>query len=229
LKKCYNYRVGFSHCRQILFFKPTKLILVQFLMSRRQKRKKAKNKTPKIKIVSEKEPIKRKFLERIKRFWGIVTVLGILMGLYLGFKPSISVKPNAIIENNGNAILTPFTISNSGRFSIYNVKCSCAPKYILSSNYVNIFSSDGDYASVITVSNRIAEKIDPGGEYTEYAPLAALANLGLSPTKADMAIIVSFRIIKFVPWEFRRKFRFITTKAKDGSFVWIQQPLKVTN
>jgi hypothetical protein len=150
----------------------------------------------------------------------------VLIGLYLGFKPSISVRPNTVLKNNGNAILTPFTISNDGHFSIYNVKCATAPKYIISSNCIDLVSKE-EYKSVIIDSRiKIAEEIVPGGEYTEYIPLASLAKSGLNPIKADIAIIVSFRIIKFIPLEFRRKFRFITVEAKDSSFVWIQQPFK---
>jgi hypothetical protein len=146
--------------------------------------------------------------------------------MYLHFQQSVSVKPNTMLENKGNPILTPFTISNGGHFPIYNVRCACAPKYILSSNYVDIASATGDYDAEISDSSIEVKKIFAGGEYTEYVPLAALGKQGLNPTKADIAIIVSFRVIKFVPWKFRKKFRFITATAKDGSIVWIQQPFK---
>lgn len=174
----------------------------------------------KTKVIPKKETLKGKFWGKAKLFLSIAGVIGLFLGLYLGFRPNIFIKPNTTPENYGNAILIPFTISNDGHFSIYNVKCSCAPRYIISSNYVDIVSATDDYTSEIGW-NRIAEKLPPRGEYTEYMPLAKLAKSGLKPTKADIAIIVSFRIIKFVPWEFRRKFRFSTVKAKDGSFVWI--------
>ena len=188
--------------------------------------KKRRNKATKVIVSPNKEIQKIKFLRIIKRFWGIILIVGVIISLYLAFNPSISVEPNTLIKNNGNAILTPFTVSNNGHFAIYNVKCSCAPKYVLSSNFINITSLNGDYSSVISAKNLIAEKVAPGGEYTEYMPLSALANSGLNPIKADISIIVSFRIIKFVPWEFKRKYRFITTKSKDESIIWIQQPFK---
>jgi hypothetical protein len=189
-----------------------------------KKRRNKENKTTKVILSTDKTIQKVKFLGIIKRFWSIIPIIAVLISLYLALNPSISVAPNTMIKNDDNAILTPFTVSNNGHFSIYNVKCSCAPKYILSSNYVNIASLNGDYSSVFTASNMIAKKIVAGGEYTEYMPLSVLANSGLNPTKADIAIMVSFRIIKFVPWEFKRKYRFITTKAKNESVVWIQQP-----
>jgi hypothetical protein len=191
-----------------------------------KKRRRVENKKSKIKTDPDKEKQVR-FVGRIKRFYAIVPVIATLMALYWGLTPSISVRPNTMLENGGNAILTPFTVYNNGRFPIYNVKISCAPKYIRGSDGLRFynFSSDGkDYGAIFTYSNVFVKKVAAGGEYAQYIPLANWAKSGFNPTEGDMAIIVSFRIIKFAPFEFNRKFRFISAKSKDGSLVWIEEP-----
>lgn len=183
------------------------------------KRKKHKiTQKPKRNQNSEKSLFKKVSISILK----IIAGISVVINLWIFFKPNISIEPTIPLDQN-NPLHTPFSVCNNSYFSIYDVKVGCAPRYVRSSNYVDVASYYNDFSSEIFKTDHIAKKIKPGERYTQKVPLISLK--GLSAEYADIAIIATFRYPLFCPIRHKIKYRFVTITSDEGISYWVQEPI----
>ena len=144
------------------------------------------------------------------------------------FIPKITVSPANSLDNS-NPFLTPFTISNDGYLSIYDVQFMCAVKEIKGINMKTkiplVISGAENFKSKMHSKFHVAEVIAPNEKYTQVMPLPNFF-LHYQIKHADIAILVSFRPIKWFPLKKEKNYRFITAQNINGHLQWYPQPIK---
>jgi hypothetical protein len=81
----------------------------------------------------------------------------------------------------------------------------------------------GDYTNRFSDPKQVARVIAAEEEYSELLPLSGLEHNQIE--NADIAIVLSFRPIRWLPWRRERLHRFVVTQSKDGQRYWLPQPI----
>ncbi len=151
----------------------------------------------------------------------VLAVWGVLVTTCVAVTPRVFVYPSVALDP-ANPVFTPFVVRNQGYLSIYDVKVSCAIKDIEFDTGMH-FTGGPDYKSRLQGSRHVASVIRAGEDYAEFLPLTGLK---LSPIKnGDIAIVVTFRPIKWLPCRRQRLHRFVVQAGKDGQRHWLPQPV----
>ncbi len=169
-----------------------------------------------------RKPSAKRLLQVIgKIFLILLAIWGAFLTTWITFNPRVFVQPAVALDPN-NPANTPFVVQNQGYISIHDVKFSCSIKYLTFPGgiraeaqipYDNSFSNPKHMASIIA----------PGEQYSELLPFIDMEHNKIE--ESDIAIILSFKPIKWLPWRCKTKHRFVSTQSKDGLWHWFPQPV----
>jgi len=113
-------------------------------------------------------------------------------------------------------------VHNQGYLSIYDVKFSCAMKYLKYPGNIHVIAQK-DYANSFSDPKQVASVIAAGEQYSELLPLTGMKHNKIE--NADIAIVLSFKSICCLPWRRKTLHRFVSTQGKDGHWHWLPQPI----
>jgi hypothetical protein len=111
----------------------------------RKKRRQAERSEEKRRKQREKEspriPLVRRIVSiALDKIWGLVVVVATLIGLYVVFRPHISVEP-LIALNPVDPYTTQFKVKNENpMFGVYKVNAVCWPRNMQSGNNFSVVS-----------------------------------------------------------------------------------------
>jgi len=188
-------------------------------------RRKSAQKTAKPKKLSASESRRsraRRFLsfaEKILAVWGIVLTS---LTSWVVFNPRVFVHPEAALDPN-NPAFTPFGFHNQGYFAIHDVKYSLSFKYLKFPGDILVVGL-GDYANRLSDPKQVARVIAPGEQYTVLLPLTGMEHNNIE--NADIAIVLTFKRVKWLSWRRKTLHRFVATQGKDRQWHWLPQPIK---
>jgi len=112
---------------------------------------------------------------------------------------------------------------NEGYLAVHDVKLSCSMKYLKLAGDIHVVGL-GDYTNRFSDPKQVARVIAPGEEYSELLPLSGMKNNQVE--SADIAIVLSFRPIRWLPWRPEKLYRFVVSTGKDGQRHWVRQPIR---
>lgn len=130
--------------------------------------------------------------------------------------PSVSLDP-------ANPAFTVFVIRNDGYMAIRDVKVSCSMKYLQLPGDIHVVGL-GDYSNRFSDPKQVARVIAPGEEYSVLLPLSGMEHNQIEG--ADIAVVLSFQPVRWVPWHRERLHRFVVSTGADGQRHWLHQPIR---
>jgi hypothetical protein len=151
----------------------------------------------------------------------LLALWGGILTIWVVYYPRVFVDPATALDPN-NPAFTPFVVHNQGYLSIHDVKFSCAMKYIKYPDGTLAIAEE-EYDNSFSDPKQIASVIAAGEKYTELLPLTGMEHNQI--TNADIAIVLSFRPIKWLPWRRKTRHRFVSTQGKDSQWHWLPQPI----
>lgn len=168
-----------------------------------------------------RKPCAKRLLQVVgKTIMTLLAILGVFLSIWVTFNPRVFVHPTVALDSN-NPATTPFIVQNQGYISIYDVKHSGSMRYITYPNDV-IAIAEVPYDNNFSTKH-IANIIAPGEQYTVFLPFYYMKNNKIE--ESDIAIELSFKPIKWWPWPWKTKHRFISAQGKDGQWHWLPQPI----
>ena len=156
----------------------------------------------------------------------IITLFGIVgtgLGIWIILKPRVSVHTGGP-QTPSNPVHTPFVIRNDGYLSIRDVKCSNAMKELFEKDMGVTIIGLGDFSNRFSDLQQVARVIYPGEEYSIQLYFSKLKYHQFG--KMDIAIVISFRPIKWLSWHKESLHRFVTRLGEDGQWHWQPMPIK---
>lgn len=153
--------------------------------------------------------------ERLLAFWGV------LLTIWVVYYPRVYVEPAVPLDPN-NPAFTPFVVHNQGYFSIHDVRFSWSMKYITLPDGTLIIA-EKEYENKFFDPKQVASVISAGEKYTVLLSLTGWKNNKIE--NADVAIVLSFKRIKWLPWRRETRHRFVSTQGKDNQWHWLPQPI----
>lgn len=156
------------------------------------------------------------------KVWLIVQIVVAVLALWGGYstlKPRIDVRPGDAYDSSNPATIS-FIIKNQGYVSIYDV---------VPSSPMNVITYPGDitvkaqvpFANSFSIPEQIAKVIAPGKEHTIDLPFSLMENNKIE--ESDIAIKLTFKRIKWLPWQSETIHRFVSFENKDGQWKWRSQ------
>jgi len=153
----------------------------------------------------------------------IITLIGLVgagFGTWSIINPRISVRTGEPHDPN-NPVLTPFVIRNDGHLAIRDVKCSNAMRELNEKGMDIQIIGLGHFSNRFSDLEQVADVIYPGEEFSTPLYFSNLKHHQFG--KMDVAIVISFRPIKWLSWRKESSVRFIT-KGEDGQWHWQPMP-----
>jgi len=150
----------------------------------------------------------------------ILTLLAI-WGAWVTLNPRVFVYPDVAIDPN-NPGNTPFVVHNQGYLSIHDVNFSCPMKYLTFPGDIRAIA-EVPYDNSFSTPQQVAKVIAPGEQYTILLPFIFMEHNKIE--ESDIAIEVTFKPIKWLPWRCKTKHRFVSAQSKDGQWHWFPQPI----
>jgi len=169
-----------------------------------------------------KRPRARRLLSlagKILAVWGVFLTS---LTSWVVFNPRVFVHPEAALDPN-NPAFTPFGFQNQGYLAIHDVKYSLSFKYLKFPGDILVVGL-GDYANRLSDPKQVARVIAPGEQYTVLLPLTGMEHNKIE--KADIAIVLTFKRVKWLSWRRKTLHRFVATQGKDRQWHWLPQPIK---
>ncbi len=150
-----------------------------------------------------------------------MVALAIWSGGYLTLKPRIDVRSGDAYDSN-NPVTIPFIIKNQGYVSIYDVKSSSSMNVIRLHGDITI-RAEVPFANSFSDPKQVAKIIAPGEGFTIVLPYIHMENNKFE--ESDIAIRLTFKPIKWLPWQYETIHRFVSVQNKDGRWKWHSQPI----
>ena len=151
----------------------------------------------------------------------ILAVWGVALTTWVVFYPRLFVEPATPLDPN-NPAYTPFVVHNQGYLAIHDVKFSCSMKYLKLPGDILVVGL-GDYTNRFSDPKQAASVIAAGEKYSELLPLTGMEHNKIE--NADIAIVLSFKPIRWLPWRRKSLYRFVATQGKDRQWHWLPQPI----
>jgi len=146
--------------------------------------------------------------------WSIPTLVGLLLtaiGL-ISLRPQIAVTPQQVLAKS-EPFSAPFRVGNEGYLPFHVIQLVC---YIHEVTYPNMrFANEklvNEQPDDLTLDRQEGETIQ--------CPYLS-GQMPSPPTSADVVIVVDYKP-PFIPWKFRRYFRFVG--ASGDSWQWLSEP-----
>ncbi|MCU1247103.1 MAG: hypothetical protein JWQ49_132 [Edaphobacter sp.] len=159
------------------------------------------------------------FRSKVKSALGWLAAITAPIAIYSFFiYAPLSITPNTQLKYN--AITTPFSLTNGGRFGITNVEASCEVKSL---DTIGLHV-ETDH-SMIREYMRPVSEIDSGESTTIYCDRGKSYNFGSRVLAADIIISATYsaRLLPFV--RLTKSARFVTDPSEDGKIHWIPKSL----
>lgn len=171
------------------------------------------------KLLAEPESVPKGVLGRILRWgYGIVTVVVTVLGLAV-LVPSIHVEPSFSLDKT-NPFGTQFLLSNSGLFSIRDVRFTCNWRKVTTQGRIQV-----EFTNVtIDHSPPPIPEIARGESSTVFCARTT----GVDFSTADIEVRVTFKP-KFWPYEIEKRSRFELRQDSQGTIIWAPKPISATN
>ncbi len=166
---------------------------------------------------SRGSPIKILFLI----FVNALAIWGVVLSTWVVFNPRVFVDP-AVSLDPKNPAFTPFVVHNQGYLAIHDVKFSCSMKYLKLPDGTTVIGL-GDYTNRFSNPKHVANVIAPGERYSELLPFTGMEHNTFE--NADIAIVLTFKPIKWSPWTCETLHRFVATQGKDRQWHWLPEPI----
>ena len=157
----------------------------------------------------------------LKKIGKVILILLAIWGAWVTLNPRVFVRPDIALDTN-NPANTPFVIQNQGYLSIYDIKFSCSIKYLTFPGDIRTIAEE-PYDNSFSDPQQAAKIIAPGEQYTILLPFIFMENNKIE--ESDIAIELTFRPIKWLPWRLETRHRFISSKGKDGQWHWLPQAI----
>lgn len=151
----------------------------------------------------------------------IMVLLAIWGGSWVTVKPRIFVHPGAALDPN-NPANTPFVVDNQGYLSIHDVNFICSMKDITFPGKIRAIAQV-PYHNSFSTPQQVAKVIAPGEQYTILLPFIFMEHNKIE--ESDIAVELTFKPIKWLPWRCKTKHRFVSAHSKDGQWHWFPQPI----
>jgi len=162
---------------------------------------------------------------RVKIFLSIVVnvlaIWGVVLSTWVVFNPRVFVHPSVALDSK-NPAFTPFVVHNQGYLTIHDVKFSCSMKYLKLPGNITVIGL-GDYTNRFSNPKHMANVIAPGEQYSELLPFTGMEHNTFE--NADIAIVLTFKPIKWLPWTRETLHRFVATQGKDRQWHWLPEPI----
>ncbi len=195
-----------------------------------KKRKSAKKKSNTKRVSGQRiprshrdKPLRRSL---IKIFFSIVVnalaIWGVVLSTWVVFNPRVFVHPSVALDPE-NPAFTPFVVHNQGYLAIYDVKLSSSIKYLKFPGDITVIGL-GDYTNRFSNPKHVASVIAPGEQYSELLPFTGMEHNKFE--NADIAIVLTFKPIKLLPWTRETLHRFVATQGKDKQWHWLPEPIR---
>jgi hypothetical protein len=156
-----------------------------------------------------------------KTIQAALAVWGVVLSTWVVFNPRVFVCPAVALDPN-NPAFTPFVVHNQGYLAIHDVKFSCSMKYLKLPGNILVVGL-GDYTNRFSNPKHVANVIAPGEQYSELLPLTGMEHNKIE--NADIAIVLTFKPVKWLSWQRETLHRFVATQGKDGQWHWLPQPI----
>ena len=197
-----------------------------------KKSKSTKKKKSNVKRISDqknsrvhKDNAFRSRRSRIKIFFSIVVnvlaIWGVVLSTWVVFNPRVFVHPSVALDPK-NPAFTPFVVHNKSYLAIHDVKFSCSVKYFKLPGDITVIGL-GDYTNRFSNPKHVANVIAPGEQYSELLPFTGMEHNTFE--NADIAIVLTFKPIKWLPWTRETLHRFVATQGKDRQWHWLPEPI----
>lgn len=151
----------------------------------------------------------------------LLALWGGILTIWVVYYPRVFVDPAAALDPN-NPAFTPFVVHNQGYFSIHDVTFACSMEYIKYPDGT-LAIAQKEYDNCFFDPKQIASVIAAGEKYSELLPLTGMEHNRIE--NADIAIVLSFKPIKWLPWRRKTRHRFVSTQSKDSQWHWLPQPI----
>ncbi|MHC4692714.1 MAG: hypothetical protein ACYS67_08225 [Planctomycetota bacterium] len=176
------------------------------------------------KMTKSRRPISKKSLAKWIIFfvWNAIALVSIIFSIWVVVTPRVFVYPAVPLDPN-NPVFTPFVVRNEGYLDIHDVKFSCSMRYIKFPGKILAIGL-GDYTNRFSDPKQVASVIAAGEECTELLPLSGLEHNQIE--NSDIAVVLTFKPIGWLPWRRVRLRRFVVAQSKDGRRYWLPQPIK---
>lgn len=162
---------------------------------------------------------------RIRRFLSlilqIIGLCGAFIAIWIAVTPRVFVYPRISLDPN-NPLDTFFAVRNEGHLKIRDVKVECSMKYLEFPGDIKVIGL-GEYTNRFTDPKQVASVIVPGEEFSVLLPLSELEHNKIG--NADVALVLSFLPIRWIPWRSESLYRFVSIQGKNGQWYWLQQPI----
>src|SRR5713226_10265571 len=145
-------------------------------MSRKSKKRRPKQRQSKsphrISPLNQRSHHTRRFLKRVI---GLILGFATLLGGYAVIRPRISVSLSTPL-NPANPFSTPFTASNDGYLSLYDVAFLCQLHRVRSDRFIELSSGEGRLQT--TAETLVARKMSPGEKNDVPCIFGAVIDIG---------------------------------------------------
>ena len=162
---------------------------------------------------------------------GAILAFATLLG-YVALLPRLSVQPPSPGTDPYNPFSAPFTLTNTGNFSLYAVTATCGAPFGIAGNPASGASSfeEGKPLSV-GVDMEVAEFFAPELE-TDMPRTFVCRNMSSIKTIGQPMVINScwvtikadFKLMGFIPWP-TKKFGFEARRGEDNKMHWSVMPM----
>jgi hypothetical protein len=146
---------------------------------------------------------------------GPVSVALACFGAYAVAEPRLSIQPSSEAVDSSNPYVTPFTLTNDGYFSIYQVKATCIP-HILKFKAIN----SRDAQAQIKNQAFTGDVLGPDEHRSFVCDVFHFTNNPQTIEYADVGIGVTFQPIRRINWRLFRQFLFQAAPQPDGKLHW---------
>jgi len=150
-----------------------------------------------------------------------LAIWGVVLSTWVVFNPRVFVYPSVALDPK-NPAFTPFVVHNQGYMAIHDVKFSCSMKYLKLPGDITVIGL-GDYTNRFSNPKHVANVIAPGEQYSELLPFTGMEHNTFE--NADIAIVLTFKPIKWLPWSRETLHRFVATQGKDSQWHWLPEPI----
>lgn len=150
----------------------------------------------------------------------IILILLSIWGGWVTLVPRVFVDSLVNLDPNNPANI-PFVVQNNGYLSIHDVKFTCSMKSLTFPGGIRAIAQV-PYDNCFSGPKQVSHMIAPGERSTEFLPFLYMEHNKIE--ESDIAIVLTFKPIKWLPWRCKTMHRFISYQ-ENGQWHWSPQPI----
>ena len=188
----------------------------------RKERRKAQRAEEKRRKRREKQSARIPLVRRVvsialDKIWALVVVVATLIGLYVVFRPHISVEP-LITLNPVDPYTTQFNVKNENpMFGVYKINAVCWPRNMQSGNNFSVVS----LGPLPNVHHEIPQ-LEAGASSTVDCPhvIGGIGAWSGAVVNAELELVVSYRQ-SWWPFSLQERYPFAARRDIQGAVHWV--------